>query len=109
MLYQAKKMTQKARASSMLLNRAGKAGRYFSVLNWLSEDGLSLETYGREWLLVMPRSASKNATGLDVIEEPRSAWSVNVCGSTCCLAAVSPMKSCASSAVSRGQIIQPTT
>jgi hypothetical protein len=32
-----------------------------------------LEQWGRLWLLVTPRSASKKATGLDAIEAPRSA------------------------------------
>jgi len=32
---------------------------------------------GRLWLLVTPRSASRNATGLEAIEVPRSAWMVN--------------------------------
>jgi hypothetical protein len=36
--------------------------------------GLSSETWGREWLLVTPRSASNSATGLEVMEVPRSAW-----------------------------------
>jgi len=35
------------------------------VRNWLSEYGLSLEVYGRLWVLVTLRSASSNATGLD--------------------------------------------
>jgi hypothetical protein len=36
-------------------NRSGNAGRYFSVLNWASENGLSLETCGRAWVLVTPK------------------------------------------------------
>ena len=31
-------------------------------------------TRGREWLRSTPRSSSSWATGLDVIEVPRSAW-----------------------------------
>ena len=53
-----------------------REGRYFSVLNWASENGLSLETCGRAWVLVTPRSASKRATGFEVIAGPRSAWMV---------------------------------
>ena len=34
---------------------------------------LSSKTWGRLWVLVMPRSAIRKATGLDVMEEPRSA------------------------------------
>src|SRR6266699_1495677 len=41
--------------------RSGNSGRYFSVRNWLSEYGLSLETCGRLCVLVTPRSASKKA------------------------------------------------
>jgi hypothetical protein len=52
---------------------AGKSGRYFNVLNWASLNGLSLETCGRECDWVTPRSARRNATGLEVMELPRSA------------------------------------
>ena len=40
------------------------------VLNCASENGLSFDTCGRLWDWVMPRSASRNATGREVIEEP---------------------------------------
>ncbi len=56
------------------MNRPGKSGRYFIVLNCDSEYGLSLDTCGRLWDWVKPRSASRNATGLEVIDEPWSAW-----------------------------------
>ena len=56
---------------------AGKSGRYFRVLNWDSLNGLSSDTCGRLCDWVTPRSASRNATGLEVIEEPRSAWMVS--------------------------------
>ena len=36
----------------------GEGGRYFSVLNCASEYGLSLDTWGREWDWVTPRSAN---------------------------------------------------
>src|SRR3954470_22171268 len=88
-LYQWKKRWQNARASSMQPNRSGKSGRYFRVRNCASEYGLSLEVRGREWVFVTPRSASRNATGLDAIEEPLSAWMVNVSRSMCCLVMVS--------------------
>lgn len=58
-------------------NRSGNSGRYFNVLNCASEYGLSLLTWGREWVLVTPRSASISATGLEVIEVPRSACIVS--------------------------------
>ena len=70
---QAKNVWQCSRAASIEPNRVGKSGRYFSVLNCASLKGLSSETCGRLWDWVMPRSASRNATGLEVIEEPRSA------------------------------------
>ena len=43
------------------------------VRNCASENGLSFETCGRLWVLVIPRSASRNATDFEVITEPRSA------------------------------------
>jgi hypothetical protein len=45
-LYQPKHCFKNARASWMEPNRSGKPGRYFKVLNWLSEYGLSLLTWG---------------------------------------------------------------
>jgi hypothetical protein len=72
-LYQLKKRTRKARASSIEPNRSGKSGWYYKVLNCASEYGLSVLVYDREWVLVTPRSASRNATGLDRIDYPRSA------------------------------------
>src|SRR5438270_5357901 len=72
-LYQAKNSCEKERASWRDPKRSGKPGRYFRVRKWLSEYGLSSETWGRLWVLVIPRSAIRKATGLDVIEEPRSA------------------------------------
>ena len=79
-------------------NRSGKSGRYFRVLNWASEYGLSLETCGRLCDLVTPRSASRNATGLEVIEEPRSAWMVSWSRPMPCLAQVSAISSSARAA-----------
>src|SRR2546422_2714858 len=76
-LYQGKKTWPWARASWIEPNRSGNPGRYFSVLNWASENGLSFDTCGRLCVLVTPRSASKRAMGLEVIAEPRSAWIVN--------------------------------
>src|SRR5918993_5686168 len=88
-LYQRKNRPQKAWASWKLPKRSGKVGRYFMVRNWLSEDGLSLEQCGRECDLVTPRSASRNATGLAVIGEPRSAGVVRWPGPEFCLGNVS--------------------
>src|SRR5271165_3898149 len=76
-LYQAKKVWQCRRAASMESKWPGKSGRYFRVLNWDSLNGLSSDTCGRLCDWVTPRSASRNATGLEVIEEPRSAWMVS--------------------------------
>jgi hypothetical protein len=42
-----------ARACSSEPKRSGKSERYFMVLK-CSENGLSSETWGREWLLVTP-------------------------------------------------------
>ena len=63
-----------------ILDRAKSLRKHRLVLQRLdcaSEKGLSFETCGREWVFVTPRSASKNATGFEVIAEPRSAWIVN--------------------------------
>src|SRR6266508_5817002 len=107
-LYQRKKPWQNDLASWMEPKVSGKSGRYFNVRNWDSEYGLSLLTCGREWVLVTPRSASRNATGLDAIEEPLSAWMVSVSRSTSCLAMVSASSFSASAADSRSATIQPT-
>jgi hypothetical protein len=40
-------------------NRSGNAGQYFSVLNAASENGLSLLTWGREWVRVTPSRVLK--------------------------------------------------
>jgi hypothetical protein len=76
-LYQGKNRWQKARASSIEPKRAGKPGRYLRILKWASEYGSSLLVCGRLWLLAMPRSASRSATGRDAIELPRSEWMVS--------------------------------
>lgn len=46
---------------------------YLVVLKEASLKGLALETFGREWLWVTPRSISSWVTFLDVMEVPRSA------------------------------------
>ncbi len=46
----------------------------------------SFDTCGRECVLVTPRSASRNATGFDRMEGPRSAWMVNWSRGTPCFA-----------------------
>src|SRR6266516_1069213 len=100
-LYQVKNSRQNARASSMERNRSGNSGRYLRVLNWASEYGLSFEVWGRECDLVTPRSARRNATGLDAWEDPRSAWMVRLSLSTPCLSMVSALSRSAILAVSR--------
>ena len=55
------------------------------------------------------RWESRNATGLDVIEEPRSACMVRESRAIPCLAQVSPIRCLASAALSRWATIQPTT
>src|SRR6476660_3343843 len=57
LLYQPKKVWQCRRAASTELNQSGKSGRYFSVLNCASLNGLSSDTCGRECDWVTPRSA----------------------------------------------------
>src|SRR2546429_8555378 len=89
-LYQAMKLRQNARASSMQPKLGGKSGRYFNVRKCDSEYGLSLLVCGREWVLVTPRSASRNATGLDAMDEPLSAWTLQMSGAMPRLALVSP-------------------
>jgi hypothetical protein len=60
-------------------------------------------------LLVTPRSASIRATGLELIEGPRSAWMVSWSSSTLCLPMLSASSRSANTAVSRVASIQPTT
>src|SRR5487761_1708249 len=108
-LYQWKNAWQWARAASIEPKRAGKPGRYLRVLNCASEYGLSLLTSGREWDWVTPRSASRNATGLEVIDEPRSAWMVSWPRPIPCLAQVSAISFSASAADSQVASIQPVT
>ena len=84
---------------------AGNSGRYFKVRNCDSEYGLSSrQVCGREWDLVTPRSASRNATGLEAIDEPLSAWMVNMSRSMPCLAMVSANSCSARAADSRSAI-----
>ncbi len=45
----------------------------FQSFKLTSENGLSLETCGRECVLVTPKSDMSNATGFEVIELPLSA------------------------------------
>ena len=52
-------------------NRSGCRANAFARTHapwsgFASENGLSFETYGREWLLVTPRSASRSATDFEV-------------------------------------------
>ena len=86
----------------MLPKRSGNSGRYLSVLNWASENGLSLETCGRLWVRVMPRSARSRATGLEVIDGPRSAWIVSWAGQISCFAHVAAISRSARAALSDG-------
>jgi hypothetical protein len=107
-LYQGKNPWQKARASSSEPNRSGTSGRYFRVLKWLSEYGLAFEPWGREWVVVTPRSASSGATGFEAIELPRSACRVSRSRSIPCSAMVSASSRSARAAASREATIQPT-
>ena len=64
-----------------ILCRAEALGKVGPVLQRLelrlALNGLSLDTCGRECVLVTPRSAKRNATGFEVIDAPRSAWTVS--------------------------------
>ncbi len=84
--------------------RSGNSGRYFIVLNWASEHGLSLEQRGRECDMVIPWSASSSATGLEAIEVPRSAWMVSWSRVMCYLAMVSASSHSASAALAPSAI-----
>src|SRR4030095_11776361 len=88
--------------------RSGNSGQYLSVLNCASENGLSLETCGRLWVLVPPTAASRSAPGLRVLAEPRSACRVSAPGVMPWRVQVSPMSRSASAALSRGATILPT-
>lgn len=63
---------------------------------------------GLEWDVVTPRSASRDASGFEAIEEPRSAWMVSWSQPMFCLAMVSASNSSASSFDSRVATIHPT-
>jgi hypothetical protein len=47
-------------------DRSGKAGQYLSSLNWAWLNGLSLLTWGRQWVRPLPRNARSSITGFDV-------------------------------------------
>ena len=65
-------------------------------------------TCGRLWDWVTPRSASSSATGLEVIEEPRSAWMLSCPRVMPCFAQVAAMSFSARAADSQVATIQPT-
>ncbi|OEJ21224.1 hypothetical protein AS594_36935 [Streptomyces agglomeratus] len=67
---------------------------------------MSLETFGREWLRVTPRSISNWETFLDVMEVPRSAWTVS--GTMPLRSMVSRINSSARSADSARSTVCPT-
>src|SRR5947207_9169950 len=108
-LYQRKKRWQNARASAIDPKVSGKSGRYFRVRKCDSEYGLSLLVCGREWVFVTPRSASRNATGWEAIEEPLSAWMLSMSRLMRCLAVVSASSFSARAADSRSAISHTAT
>jgi len=78
-----------AQEASGILDAAearGNCGWYFKFLNWLSENGLSLDVCGRLCERVTPRSASSSAVALAFIGAPRSACSVSWPYGTRCFA-----------------------
>src|SRR5690606_4281852 len=107
-LYHSKNGAPKRLASSIDPKRFGKSGRYFNVLNCASEYGLSVEVYGLEWVFVTPRSVSRKATGFEVMELPRSAWTVSWPGTMPCCVMACAMSCSATRADSRYWIVQPT-
>ena len=96
----------KLRASASDPKWPGKAGAYFNVLNAASLKGSSLLTWGRLWLRETPRSTSSCATGLEVMEVPRSACRLSGAPCTC---AAEAMRALAMSASSRAATVHPTT
>ena len=73
------------------------------------EYGLSLLACGRLWDLVTPRSASRWATGLAIIGDPRSEWMVSSPRPMPCLSMVSAMRASARLARSARASIHPGT
>src|SRR5665811_1610543 len=71
--------------------------------------GVVLDTCGREWLRATPRSTSSWATGLEVIDVPRSACRVSWSRPMPWRARHSLMNVSASSPVSASATVQPTT
>ena len=107
-LYQAKNAWQCARAASIEVNRAGEAGPVLQGLELrFGERVVVADVRAGECDWVTPRSASRNATGLEVIEEPRSAWMVSCPRLMPCFAQVSAMSFSARAADSRVASIQP--
>ena len=96
---------------SRVFNRAEpvrEAGPILQGLKLRLREGV-VETCGREWVLVTPRSASNRATGFEVIAGPRSAWTVSYSRPIPWRAHVSRMNRSARAALSRCATIQPTT
>src|SRR3954468_16157562 len=89
--------------------RLGNWGWYLRVLKWASENGLSLEVWGRLCDLVTPRSASIRAVALAFIGPPRSAWRVSWPGGTACFSRVSSNSALNRPALSASATHQPTT
>ena len=69
---------------------------------------MSLETCGREWDWVTPRSASSSVTGLEVIEAAVGV-DAQLAAVMPCLAQVAAISFSAKAADSRVATIQPTT
>jgi hypothetical protein len=79
----------------------GKSGRYFRVLNWLSEEGLSLLTYGWEWDWVTPGPASKERDRLGGHRGAAVTVDGHLAAGMCCLAQVAAISFSARTADSR--------
>jgi hypothetical protein len=95
-----------------VLDRAEPVGKGRVVLERLELAlgvGLSSGMCGRLCDLVTPRSASSMATGLEVIQVPRSACTVSAPAATPWAAMGSASSRSANAAASRAATIQPTT
>ena len=71
-LYQGRITRPQLRACSWLPKRSGVSGRYFKVLKFASEKGLSLDTRGRDVDCRSPRSISNCEVVLAVMGLPLS-------------------------------------
>jgi len=92
---------------SIEAKRREKSGRYFRVLNWLSEEGLSLLTYGWEWDWVTPGPASTERDRLGGHRGAAVTVDGHLAAGMCCWAQVAAISFSARTADPRVATIQP--